>query len=360
MGGNPATLTQFEGTNFTMGGGWIESTYNLSHVGGILPNLGTFSAKSEAEGSALGNIGVTHDLDVLGLPATMGLGLMSTAGAGLSYRNVPESNGTSVSLAILQIGSGVGVDITDRLSAGATLMLGSATFDAPFQGVSAAALAYSLRGSVGLNYKVGCGTYLGTYYMTTQNFNFDDAIRLQLVDGFSPVFDVDAGLPDNVGFGIANDTLMDGRLLLAADVLYKQWDNADLFGELYLNQWVLQLGAQYAWSPRVRLRAGYVYAENPIDPNVGNSAGGIIPPVQAEAALQYVQATVAVINQHRLTCGAGIRDVLPGVDLDVFAGGMFDASQDLGAFTSVNVESYWVGAGLTWHFGGRCQTTITD
>jgi long-chain fatty acid transport protein len=360
MGGNPATLTQFEGTNFTFGGGWIESTYDLAHVGGVLPNLGTFSAKSEQEGSALGNIGVSHDLDVMGLPATMGLALMSTAGAGLSFRNVPESNGTSVSLSVLQIGSGIGVDLTDRLSVGATLALGSSTFDAPFQGVSAATLAYSLRGSVGAGYQLGCSTYLGLTYHTEQNFNYDDAIRLQLPNGFAPVADVNAGLPANWGLGIANDALMNGRLLLAADVLFKQWEKADLFDVLYTNQWVFQLGAQFELNERVRLRAGYVYAENPLDMTLGDSAGGIIPPVNAQAALQYVQSTVAVINHHRMAIGAGVRDIMPGVDFDMYAGGMFGAGEDLGDFTAVHLSSYWVGGGLTWRYGRRCQYAVSD
>jgi long-chain fatty acid transport protein len=360
LAGNPATLTQFHGTNFTFGGGWIESTYNVAHAGGVLPNLGTFSAKSEAEGSALGNIGISHDLDVLGLPATMGMGLMSAAGAGLSFRNVPESNGTSVNLTILQIGSGIGVDVTDRLSVGALVSLGSSTFDAPFQGLGAATLAYALRGSVGANYQLGCNTFLGATWHTSQNFNYDDAIRLQLPNGFAPVADVDAGLPANWGVGIANDAFVNGRLLLAADVLFKQWEKADLFDVLYTNQWVFQLGAQFELNERVRLRAGYVYAENPLDMTVGGAAGGILPPVAVEAALQYTQATVAVANHHRMTVGAGLRDVLPGVDLDLFAGYMFGASERLGDFTATDVKSYWLGGGLTWHFGRRCQQTVCD
>jgi long-chain fatty acid transport protein len=42
--------------------------------------------------------------------------------------------------------------------------------------------------------------------------------------------------------------------------------------------------------------------------------------------------------------------VLPGLDFDAFAGGMFQASQQLGNFTNVSVESYWIGVGLTWRF----------
>jgi long-chain fatty acid transport protein len=333
----------------------------MAHTGNnVLPNVTPFSGKSEAEGSALGNIGVSQELCILGRPATMGMGLMASAGAGLSFRDVPASNGTSVSLAILNIGSFAAVQVTDRLDAGCGLILGSSTLDAPFQGIGSAALAYSLRGTMGVNYDVGCGTSVGVAYMTPQNFNYDDAIRLQLpAGGFTAIQDVDAGLPDNLLFGVANDRLFGGRLLLAMDVLFKQWENADLFRAIYKNQWVFQLGAQYEVGPRIRLRGGYVFAENPIDPNVGISAGGVVPPppvARAQAAIEYLQATVAVINQHRVSCGVGIQDVLPGVDLDLYAGGMFRDSQNFGPLTWASVQSYWVGGGLTWEFGaGPCE-----
>ena len=106
---------------------------------------------------------------------------------------------------------------------------------------------------------------------------------------------------------------MGGDLLLAADVLFKQWDNTDLFGALYDNQWVFQLGAQLKRG-RLRYRLGYAYAENPIDPTPGISAGGITPP-GAVNAIQFTQAGVAIINEHRLSGGVGIRDLLPGMDL---------------------------------------------
>ena len=84
--------------------------------------------------------------------------------------------------------------------------------------------------------------------------------------------------------------------------------------------------------------------------NVGGTAGGVTPPGAAEA-ISYMQGTLAVNNQHRLTGGFGISDIFPGVDLDVLAGGMFESGAELDQFTSTSVESYWVGAGLTWKFG---------
>jgi long-chain fatty acid transport protein len=357
--GNPATLTQYEGTQFSFSGAWIESTFNIDHDGGAVPGVDAYSAKSNAQGSALGNIGVTQDFRALGKPMVMGVGLFGGAGAGGSFRQVPESNGTTSLLQVLQITGSLGVDLTDRLSLGASIMLGSATLDGPFIGLTGAAADYALRGNIGLSYEIGCDTTVGMYYQTRQEFRFDDAVRLELTPPpggtFSTAQDINLGLPDNIGFGFANQSLMDGRLLLAFDVVYKQWENADLFSSLYTNQWVFQFGSQYELNRKVRLRAGYVYAENITKPNPGSSAGGVDPP-GGQDAIQYIQATFPAINEHRISGGIGCRDVLPGIDLDIMAGGMLKANQDYGSLTSNILESYWVGAGLTWRFGrGACE-----
>ncbi|MEX2188341.1 MAG: hypothetical protein WD875_16155 [Pirellulales bacterium] len=354
LNGNPATLAQFRGTQFSFGGAWAEPTYNVTHAGGVLPNVTSYAAKSEAEGSSLANIGVTQDFSAFGLPITTGLGLITAGGGGVSFRDVPQSNGTSAMLQTLEVVAGAGVKLTDRLAVGANVMIGSSTVDGPFVGLTAAAYDYALRGSLGLNYDAGACTTLGLYYQTKQSFNFDNAVFLDLGPGIDNVgLDLALDLPDNVGFGIANESFMDGNLLLAADVLYKQWDNADFFRAIYDNQWVFQVGAQYRLSRHVRLRAGYTYAENAMDPNPGGAAGGISPP-GAVAAIQYAQAQFAAINRHRVSVGVGMRDVLPGVDVDLLAGGMFDESQAFGSATSASVESYWVGMGMTWRFGRGC------
>ena len=250
---NPATLSQFEGTQFTIGGAWAEPTYNLSHTGGLLPRLGTFSAKSEAEGSVLGGFGLTQDLRALDMPVTVGLGLSAAAGAGLSFRNVPESDGTGTTISVLQLTSGAGVDLTDRLSAGAAVALGTGGMDPPFRrhrsltrmttpcaARSDSTTIWAIAPIWASTIKLGRASTL----MTRFSSNCSDGT-------YDVVADVNMDLPNNIGLGIANRSLLDGRLLLAADVLYKQWDNAALFKTLYDNQWVLQLGAQYAMSPRV-------------------------------------------------------------------------------------------------------------
>ena len=71
LNGNPATLTQFHGTQFSFSGSWVEGTIRVAHtppaVGG-LPGLGEFSAKSNAQGAALGNIGFVQDFSSTDMP----------------------------------------------------------------------------------------------------------------------------------------------------------------------------------------------------------------------------------------------------------------------------------------------------
>ena len=364
LNANPAALTQFRGTQVLFGGGWAEPTFNISQPSDI-PVIGPnriiepFSAKSSGPGSPLGNIGVTQDLGELGLPATVGIGFLTTAGGFFDFRHVPESNGTNTGQAIFSVPVAVGLDVTDRLSVGASLALGIAYFDGPFVRVGGMTPGYAPRGTVGANYLLTETTTVGGYYQTKQAFKFDNAFL------FNPgpiqlATDVRMDLPQNIGFGVANSSLMDGSLLVGVDVVYKLWDEAALFDAVYDNQWVVQLGTQYTWN-RYRWRAGYAWVENPIDDTPGANIGGVIQPGDL-AAVRYTQGLVAITSQHRISFGVGVVDVLPGIDLDVMAGGMFRDTQQLGDFTTTSIESYWLALGLTWRFGrGACENlTIPD
>lgn len=349
---NPATLTQFRGTQFIMGGSWGEPTINLAHQQGQLPMLGTFRAKSEAQGVMAPSIGVTQDLTMLGLPATFGIGFVSSAGGFVDFRQAPQSAGTNSALSVFEAMMALGVNVTERLSVGASLAIGMGIFDAPFVGIGGETIDYALRGVVGASYEVTPNTRLGAYWQTRQHFIFNNAVRLALPDGsFQQYLDVRMDLPENVGLGISNSTLMDGNLLLAADLLWKQWDNADLFKAVYNNQWVGQFGAQYAMG-KCRLRLGYAYSGSLLNRNPSLSIGGLTPPGGLEA-IYYTQALLAVANPHRLSGGIGVRDALPGIDLDLMAGGMFDYATHEGPLTATSVASYWVGLGITWRFGAQ-------
>src|SRR5262245_50952842 len=51
---NPATLTQFHGTQFTVGGSWAEATFNINQTGNApIVGVSPFSAKSGTPGSVI-------------------------------------------------------------------------------------------------------------------------------------------------------------------------------------------------------------------------------------------------------------------------------------------------------------------
>jgi long-chain fatty acid transport protein len=345
---NPAALTQYEGTHFTIGGAFAEATVNLEQKA-PLPLLGVapFSAKSSTPGAVVPAIGVAQEVTGLPLPTTVGLAVLGAAGGGSSYVQEPPSNATASYLLLLQFAPSVAVELTERLSIGATMFIGDGYASGPFVGTSGMTNAYALRGGFGLDYELGDATWLGAYYQSTQAFRFENEAIL-----FSErrPRDVDMGLPQQVGMGIANESLLDGRLLVAADALYLDWRSAALFQNIYRGQWVMQLGTQYRATDRVKLRLGYALAQNPIDPTVGTRVAAIDVP-GGVPAVKYLQAQFAIINEHRMAAGIGVTDFLMrGLDLDAFAGGMFPAGESLGDATYVSVESYWIGLGFTWHF----------
>ena len=345
---NPAALTQYKGTHFTIGGAFAEATVDLEQKAAVpLLGVAAFSAKSSTPGAIVPAIGVAQEVDGLPLPTTVGLAVLGAAGGGSSYVQEPASNATSSYLLLLEFAPSVAVELTERLSIGATMFIGDGYASGPFVGTSGMTNAYALRGGFGLDYALGDATWLGAYYQTTQAFRFEN--EAVLFSERQPR-DVDMGLPQQVGMGIANESLLDGRLLLAADALYLDWRSAALFKNIYRGQWVMQLGSQYRATDRVKLRLGYALAQNPVDESVGTRIGPVEVP-GGVPAVKYLQAQFAIVNEHRMAAGIGVSDLLMrGLDFDAFAGGMFPAGESLGSDTYVSVKSYWLGVGFTWHF----------
>ena len=161
-------------------------------------------------------------------------------------------------------------------------------------------------------------------------------------------------MPETFGWGIANDRLLDGRLLLASDILYKRWSDTDFYRVIWDDQFIFQTGLQYQLTRKIRVRLGYAFAENIMIDATSLVVGGVLPP-DGLPAIQYLQSQFAAINEHRVSGGVGIVNFFPGVDLDLNAGGMFDANDQFG-LSAASAESYWVAFGMTWRFGrGACE-----
>ncbi len=355
MNGNPSTLRQFKGTQFSFSGAWADANYNLTQAA-PLPLLGVapFSASSGTPGSLLGNIGVTQDLDAFGIPATMGLGFISNAGTGSEFKQVLASNGTSTQYLALDMDASLGFNVTERLAFGVTGTVGTSFLDSPFVDVGGMTGAYAFRGTVGANYCLNSDTSLGAYWQSKKRFEFEDAAII----GGVPL-NVALDHPANIGIGLANSSLMCGRLLLAADVIYKMYSDAAALTAIYEDQMCFQIGSQYILNERMRLRTGYAYNENPMKDAQLESIGGVTLP-DGVPAVRYVQGQFAAIGQQRVTMGLGIRDFKPGIDLDLFCGFAFGETDQFAA-TTVNIDdNYWVGFGQTWRFGSVSNNCSND
>jgi long-chain fatty acid transport protein len=355
--GNPATLAQFQGTQFCIGGGWVEGYPTISNNGALneLHPREPFSVTSRTQGFAVPTIGATQDLRSLNIPGTLGLGLAGLSGLGAEYRGrVPENSGlnnVSSEYMVLGVNMGAGVELTDRLSAGATLTLGSGFEQLGFVGplVSSAMVNdYGLRGTFGLDYNVNDSSTIGAFYQTRMDFDFLNAVRFN-----NTYRDLLVSQPETVGIGLANHSLMDGNLLIAADIYYKVWDNAPLYKDIFVNQWAFAVGSQLTRG-QTKYRLGYSYDTNPLNHNVGNSLDGF--PVLKDEIQLFQAASMAVISQHRITAGIGRQGfIVPSLDMDVFVGGLLPAADQFGS-TRATVTVYYTGLGLTWRYGCcQCQ-----
>ena len=353
--GNPATMGQYRGTTFGFGGAWIEPSISVKHDGFVTRVVGggPWSGRSEAEGSLVGGFAVVQDLEpFLGMPVTMGVGLNPGSGAAASFREQPGSVGTTADLLALDLTNGFSVRLSDKLSVGGAFILSTGIADLALVQTSGATNDYAAGGAFGISYELPRESSLGVYYRTPIQYSFDALFSIDPPGRTRPrVFrTINMDRPGTYGLGVANQSLMGGDLLLAVDVMYIDWENADLFSSMYKNQWTIALGTQYSldcW----RLRAGYAYNTNPIRNNVGIDVSGF---TIGTAAVQYFQATQGpAISQHRLTGGVGKKDLLPNVDLDLFAGGQFHAEQNFGVHTSASYIAWFAGFGLTWHFGAH-------
>lgn len=356
--GNPATLTQMKGTKFSFGATFYKPEVDLTHDGSV---TGTpFSQSSGTEVFPVPNVGVTQDLSGLGVPATLGLGLTAISGIGSEFRANPGSLGAGAEFIIFGVNAGLGYEVTENLSLGAAATISFAQLDLGLSSTSAQTHDLGLRGTFGATYDIGATT-LGAFYQTKLKQTYDDIIQVDATNFASPSIEQ----PANIGFGIANNSLMGGDLLLAADFMYKFWDDAEFWQDVYDDQAVFSVGAQLSrgnW----RYRLGYGYADDPTDTGANGPVGnltqvysniGVIPLNQP--VVQYLQATQAeVIYKQRLTAGIGYKGFLaPPIDLDVHFGWQFDEDRDYGVgslpgggHTNAAVHSWHAGFALTWNF----------
>jgi long-chain fatty acid transport protein len=355
--GNPATLTQFPDTQFSFGTTLYQGAVEVEHDGSVTG--AAFAARSGTEVFPVPIVAVTHDLSGRGVRGVLGLGVTALSGTGAEFKDEPRSLGASAEFVVLGVNIDAGFRLTDRTSLGAAMTISYATLDAGLTSAAGSVHDVGVRGTVGLTRDLGASSRLGFFYQTELAHDFDHLFQTGIDSSGMPTFtDQRVNQPANLGIGFSNNRLLDGRLLLSADLLLKFWSESAFWQDVYEDQYAFSFGAQLK-RERWSLRLGYGWGE---DPNrdvplklgtlthIRTGIPGITIPVTTPV-IQYLQALqTEVIYQHRLTVGAGFDEVLPGVDLDVHVGWQFEEDRTFGGHSRAEVYSYHGGFALTWRF----------
>ncbi|MNQ91732.1 hypothetical protein D3C85_1071260 [compost metagenome] len=210
--------------------------------------------------------------------------------------------------------------------------------------------AFGARATLGINYDLGATT-VGAYYRSPMSMRYQNLFN----NGPGKFSDATIEQPQEFAFGIANRALMNGKLLIALDVLYKDWSSAEFYKDIYESQTVIATGAELT-TGAAKWRIGYSHVNSPIKNDVGSSIAGnnsfalngvsipLNPPI-----VQYLQAVdAAVIWLDQVTLGAGY-EINKNLRVDSHLGFALNRSEQIGA-SNVEAKAWQLGAGLTWSF----------
>jgi long-chain fatty acid transport protein len=294
---NPAGLTQIKGKRFDGFGSMLRTT-DLVHKD-------SFDNEEHASNryTVLAGGGYAQSLE--NMPCTVGVGLFAQGGAGGVFENLNTAFGTRDDLSslfgIAKVIPGIGCEVNDRLSLGASLAVVYSSIeqdffpDTSFGGLFAGykledASALRVGFKLGVQYKVNPSLTLAATYTEKTELPLKGGTLVADYSGlglgkvkYSDASVKGFALPREIGLGIAFKPA-DAWLLsfkfnwlnwadaietvtvratdpnnAAAPAAYELIAPAD-----WKNQWVIASGLAYTWNDRTTLYAGHNYGQNPI------------------------------------------------------------------------------------------------
>jgi len=372
--GNPATLTQFKGINLNFGASFL----SLSEV-----DVKTFSDDA-TYGSAISKDKSHSDADNYIVPdfgltlqvapnLVLGTGLEVDAGLGADYRDDPIANLIPLVVEVISFNANLaaGYQVNEDLSVGAALTVGFAlaqlgtSGSVPALGTELGFLPTSsvhdigIGGSLGATYKLAPGITTSLTYKSEVQYHFKNILQNVSTNAASNGYQtLTLEQPAEIIAGIAFDDVLAPGLLVEADVVWKNWEQAETYDDAYEDQFLFLLGAQYDMGD-VTVRLGYSYAEDIMQSNPNNTLDGLDVgnPLSASGqdVVKLAQYTLLpTIWNHTVTAGIGYA-ITDAVSVDAYAAYAFgeDESTDITVLGAVplNIESeidyeLMVGAGI--------------
>ena len=290
-----------------------------------------------------------------------GFAAYGVSGLGVDYRNdfdldpftTPGDQDVYTNLSILKVAPNLAYMITPNWSIGTSVHLDYGCLNLGDQNRCSTGIGFQL----GTIYKNG-PISVGAVYVSPQTIKHNGVGDL---DGDGQNDDLKLESPWSIGFGVAVEPI-EKVLLIEANAKYLDWASADGYGDFdWDHQWVLSLGVQYRPIPKLALRAGVNWGENPVKENDNWEAFG--PPVRVQGKnvnrYQYevlrVAGFPAIVETH-LTAGIGYQ-VTKTISLDLgyvhaFENDMKETGTFAGQPVSIESKLYEdsIDFGLTWRF----------
>ncbi|HEY1065741.1 MAG TPA: hypothetical protein VGE52_06520 [Pirellulales bacterium] len=342
--GNPATLAQFTGTRITLGGVYTNDDVRLTHNGSVAGD--DFWGAYSTNDLLIPNGAIAQYWELGGIGLSAGVGATKIARAGSNYQAVPGGLYQEANYDLWGLSTGLAVKFFNKISIGVAGQMGYGTIENGFVNLPGGDVSgddhdYGVRGTFGLDWAFSEQRSFGLVYQMEMPMQFDN---VALING--DAYSLRIEQPAMWGFGLEDRTFMSGNLLLAVDVLIKQWNASDFYRDVYDNQLITSFGTQYIFG-NWKVRAGYSYATNPYDGSVGNSLGGA--PVPSNV-VEYLQATqLASAWRQRITVGVARDDLyIPRLEASGFAGWLLHDDDAFGGHTLVDQTGWYLGGGLTW------------
>lgn len=233
------------------------------HVTGkITSPFGVAKDKSQHDPYVIPAIGLSIPIN---LKWRFGLAAYGNSGLGVDYRNKlgsplymggPGAYWLDTEYQVMKFAPSMAYLVNNNLSLGAALHIDYANLDFG-QG---ATHGYAAGIQLGALYKTGPMSF-GISYVSPQKVTHKRAFDF---DGNGTRDDFDLESPQNLAVGVAFQP--NSRLLIEGDVKWINWGDADGYKDFeWDDQWVFAVGAQYKATPKLALRIGFGYAEQPID-----------------------------------------------------------------------------------------------
>ncbi len=377
---NPAIISGLSSQEYLLGSALIlpdiqfQSTLPARSILGLFPAT-TRSGTVQNSGGVPSNLATGFSFRMEeDSPLTMGLGVFGLVGGGVNYagstgtpilspRLPPRFFGVgpiSSSMAFLALNPMASYQVTDRLAIGGGPMIttGSVSFNPAFFAPTPGPLGLpTFPTAIGTHPFWGGGFQIGLLYELNDDWNLGFSYKSPIwqqkwdanaayPNGTGRHIGVQASLPQVISWGVAYKGI--DRALIDLDLRYMDYANSQLFGQKVVDGglgwssvFAVALGAQYAITDKLTLRAGYLFNTNPVP------APGTLFNVQAPA-----------ITEHTLSMGASYA-LTENVTFTAAWVHAFDNSiqgpiaQIPGSSVRYTVQMDQILAGVNIKFGGR-------